>query len=364
MNTGNIRRHAQEIFQAGLHAVDPKKAIIQQLSLKGSILNVGDRSYDLDAFEHIYVVGAGKAGALMAQAIEEILADRITCGIITVKYQHTLTTRRIELREAGHPVPDQAGVNNADKILKLIKSATDNDLVICLLSGGGSALLPGPAEGITLQAKQQVTELALSCGASIQEINAIRKHISSVKGGQLAQVAYPATVITLILSDVIGDRLDVIASGPTTPDSSTFQDCLNILDKYQLLEKIPVSVRDRLLSGASGTISETPKQDDAFFDRTQNLIIASNLRAIEAAAGKAKELGYHTLILSGFIEGETKEAAKVHAAILKEIFHSANPLARPACVISGGETTVTIRGNGRGEEIRNLCWPGRSRLRG
>ena len=204
----------------------------------------------------------------------------------------------------------------------------------------------------------------LRCGASIQEINAIRKHISSVKGGRLAQIASPATLVTLILSDVIGDRLDVIASGPTTPDSSTFQDCLEILHKYQLLEQIPNSVRERLLSGANGQFPETPKQEDASFDRTQNLIVASNTLGIEAAAVKAKELGFHTQILSGFIEGETKEVAKVHAAILKEIVHSGNPLPRPACVISGGETTVTIRGNGLGGRNQEFVLAGAMEIEG
>ena len=364
MNTESLRSHAREIFDAGLLAADPKRAIFRYVSLVGTVLHVADKSYDLNRFEHIYVVGAGKAGALMAQGIEEILADRITCGIVTVKYHHTLPTQRIELREAGHPVPDQAGVKNADKMLQLLKTASDKDLIICLLSGGGSALLPCPAEGITIQEKQQVTELVLRCGASIQEINAIRKHISSVKGGRLAQISSPATLVTLILSDVIGDRLGVIASGPTTPDSSTFQDCLEILHKYQLLEQIPNSVRERLLSGANGQFPETPKQEDASFDRTQNLIVASNTLGIEAAAVKAKELGFHTQILSGFIEGETKEVAKVHAAILKEIVHSGNPLPRPACVISGGETTVTIRGNGLGGRNQEFVLAGAMEIEG
>ena len=364
MSTERLRDHAREIFDAGLQAVDPKKAIFNQLSLKGSILNVGDRVYDLDAFEHIYVVGAGKAGALMAQGIESLLGERISGGIVMVKYDHVLPTKKIELRQAGHPVPDENGVEGTCRLLERVRRAKANDLIICLLSGGGSALLLKPAEGIALSEKQTVTGLLLRSGAAIHEMNTIRKHISSVKGGQLARIAYPATLISLVVSDVIGDSLDVIASGPTYPDSSTFQDSLKIIDKYSITEQVPISIRNLLNRGAEGRIPETPKPEDPVFEKTHHLIVANNTLALQAAADKARTLGYHTMILSGMIEGETKEAAKEHASILKQILHSSNPLHQPACVISGGETTVTVNGNGLGGRNQEFVLAGAIEIAG
>jgi hydroxypyruvate reductase len=259
-----------------------------------------------------------------------------------------LPTNTITLHEAGHPVPDEAGVAGTDRIVRLLESSTEHDLVICLISGGGSALLPAPAEGITLQQKQEVTKLLLNCGATINEINTIRKHISAIKGGQLARIAYPSTLVTLILSDVIGDPLDVIASGPTVPDSQTFSDCMNVLNMYDIADKIPKPILNRIQKGIHGEILDTPKEGDPVFEHTQNLVIASNALAAYAASQKAKGLNYNTMILSTFVEGETKEVAKVHTAIIKEILHSGTPLPSPACLITGGETTVTIRGKGLG----------------
>jgi glycerate 2-kinase len=348
MNTETLRQHAQDIFQAGLQAVDPIQAIKRYVSLDGETLHIGEASYDLDVYKQIYVVGGGKAGASMSQAIEEILGERVKQGIVNVKYDHLLPTNTITLHEAGHPVPDEAGVAGTQRIIQLLQSSTEYDLVICLISGGGSALLPAPAEGITLQEKQAVTKLLLNCGATINEINTIRKHISAIKGGQLARIAYPSTLVTLILSDVIGDPLDVIASGPTVPDSQTFHECLALLKKYELVDDVPKPVLNRIQQGVAGDIPDTPKTGDPVFERTQNLIIASNALAAHAAAQKAEDLEYNTMILSTFVEGETKEVAKVHTAILKEILHSGSPLPLPACIITGGETTVTIRGQGLG----------------
>jgi len=343
-----LRQHAREIFQAGLRAVDPIAAIRRYIQRDGATLTVGSTRYDLDAYRHIYVIGGGKAGASMAQAMEEILGHRITAGWVNVKYAHLAPTSIITLHEAGHPVPDQAGAHGVRQIIRLLEHAGANDLVICLISGGGSALLPAPAEGISLEEKQAVTSLLLRCGATIQEINTVRKHISAIKGGQLARIAAPAIMISLMLSDVIGDPLDTIASGPTVPDTFSFADCLKIFEKFHLLAQLPRSVCDYVMRGVRGEIPDTPKSGDPMFEKTQNLIIASNIQAAQAAAEHARTLGYHSLILSASIEGETKEVAKVHAAILKEIMQSGNPLSRPACVISGGETTVTIQGNGLG----------------
>jgi hydroxypyruvate reductase len=280
----------------------------------------------------------------MAQAVEKILGKRITSGLINVKHGHTVKLSRIEQNECGHPVPDESGVRGAQRIAAIARDATAKDLVICLISGGASALMPLPASPITLGEKQATTNLLLACGASIHEINAVRKHISAIKGGQLAALASPAKVISLILSDVIGDNLDVIGSGPTSPDASTFVMARGVFEKYGIWNKVPRAVRVRLDSGAAGEIPETPKA----LKNVENLIIGSNRIALDAAAEKAKELGFKPLILSSSIEGETREIAGMHAAIAREIRQSGRPLKPPVCIISGGETTVTIRGKGKG----------------
>lgn len=343
-----LRRDALEIFKAGLAAVAPGFAVAKHLKRKNQTLYAGDKKFNLDALDKIYVIGAGKAGAAMAAAVEEILGDGIAAGLVNVKYGHTEKLRNIRINEAGHPVPDAAGLKGAQEMVKLLEQATANDLVICLISGGGSALLPLPADGISLSEKQEVTKQLLACGASIDEINMVRKHISKIKGGQLARLVYPAALIALILSDVVGDPLDAIASGPTAPDRSTFAEAEEILQRYELWDEIPGSVRNYLEKGIDGEIPETPKEDDEIFSKTVNLIVGNNTQAVLAAKQKAEELGYHSLILSSFIEGETKDVARVHAALAREIVNTGHPVTSPACVISGGETTVTLRGNGKG----------------
>ncbi|PID56639.1 glycerate kinase [candidate division KSB3 bacterium] len=343
-----LRDHAKEIFQAGLRAVDPVDAIKKFVRLEGETLHVASSSYVLSDFEHLYVVGGGKAGAAMAGALEDILGERITAGWVNVKYEHLAPTKIVTVHEAGHPVPDEAGVAGTRKLIEMIEPCTEKDLVICVISGGGSALLPAPVAGISLKEKQAVTTSLLRCGATIHEMNTIRKHISALKGGQLARIVSPASLISLMISDVVGDPLDTIASGPSVPDEHSFTECLAILDTYGIRSEIPASVLDRLMKGEAGEIADTPKPGDPLFEKTQNVIVAGNALAAQAAAVKAEELGYRTLILATGIEGETREVAKVHAAILREICRSGNPLAPPACLISGGETTVTIQGDGLG----------------
>ena len=312
------------------------------------MLSVDQQAYDLKAFRHIYVVGAGKAGGLMAAALESILGDRLTGGVVNVKYGHTVPVHRIELIEAGHPIPDDAGVQGAARIVRLLESLDEEDLVFCVLSGGGSALMPLPVAGITLEEKQAVTGLMLDCGATINQMNTVRKHISQMKGGHLARLASPATVISLILSDVIGDPLDVIASGPTVPDPSTFADCRAIMTRYQLENTIPASVIRHMQEGEEGRNPETPKPGDPVFKCVQNVLIATSRQALEAARTEAEHRGYHPLILSSSIDGETREIARMYTAIAREIRTSGHPVPPPACIISGGETTVTIRGKGKG----------------
>ncbi len=348
MNEKTLRRHALQIFRAALQAADPVQAVLRHCSVEGSVFRAGKRRYRLDAFKNIYVIGAGKASAAMAQAVEKLLGRRITGGSVTVKYGHGAPLRRVRIQEASHPVPDDAGVAGAVRIAEIARHAGPDDLVICLISGGASALTPLPSAPMTLAEKQATTRLLLDCGADIKEINTVRKHLSDFKGGQLARLAAPATLVSLMLSDVIGDPLDAIGSGPTVADTTTFAAARAILEHYELLGKAPRAVVERIERGVAGDIPDTPKPDDPAFERTHNLIVGSNRMAVEAAREKAKALGYRTLVLSTMIEGETRDVARVHAAIAREIQDSGQPLRPPACVISGGETTVTIRGKGLG----------------
>jgi len=348
----NLKAEARQIFEAGLKAVDPKVAVKRFMALKGNNLQIGEKEIDLKKFNHVWAIGAGKGSAAMAQAVEEILGDRLSGGLVVVKYDHLAPLEKIRLREAGHPAPDESGWRATRELAELVAKMDRKSLLVFLLSGGGSALLPMPVEGITLEEKMATTNLLLKSGASIAEMNIIRKHLSQIKGGQLARLANPATLVSLILSDVVGDSLDVIASGPTVGDPSTFQDCRVVLDRYSLSEKLPSSVRFYLEAGLRGEVPETPKPNDPIFSGSYTTLVGNNLQALKAAAEKAKMLGYHTLILSSMIEGDTTEAAGFHSALLREIVRSGHPVAPPACLISGGETTVVVRGKGKGG--RNL----------
>jgi glycerate 2-kinase len=332
-----LRDHALSIFEAALAAADPGGAVTRRLE-----------RLDASRFRKIFVIGAGKAAASMAKAAEGVFGRRIAAGLVNVKDGHTAKLRRIEINECGHPVPDERGVAGARRIAEIAASAGKDDLVVCLISGGASALLPLPAEPVTLEEKQEVTRLLLASGANIHEINAVRKHISDIKGGRLARLAAPAAVEALLLSDVVGDSLDVIGSGPTAPDASTFTAATDILARYGLIDRVPETVSERLARGTLGEIPETPKPGDPIFRRVKNTIVGSNRLALRAAARKARALGYRTLVLASEVEGETREIARMHAAIAREIARTGQPVAPPACVITGGETTVTLRGDGLG----------------
>jgi len=350
-HTGHLetmRQHAMEIFQAALKAVDPVEAILRHVKRVDDGLQVGEHRFVFKDYDRILVVGAGKAGAPMARALEDLLGDNIADGVIVVKEGHGLPLEHVRIHEASHPVPDERGIRGAEEILSLVKGAGERDLVLCLISGGGSALLVAPAEGVTLEDKQAVTRLLLACGADIHEINTIRKHLSRAKGGGLARFAYPTTVVSLILSDVIGDDLNVIASGPAVPDTSTFEDTRRVLEKYDIQDRMPASVQSRIQQGLVGDIEETPKVGDAVFQKCYTELVGTNIQALKAAGQQAEELGYQTLILSSTVEGEAREVVKVLTAIAKEVRDSGNPLSAPACILCGGETTVTIRGDGKG----------------
>jgi glycerate 2-kinase len=341
-------RHARDIWQAALAAGDVEPLIHRSLQLHGSRLVAGDRSWDLDARRRVIVLGCGKAGAAMARAVEAILGDRIAEGFVVVKDGYTSPTRRVRLAEAGHPVPDARGQAAAARLLALAEGASLDDLVVVLISGGGSALTPAPVSGVTLEEKQTLTGLLLAAGATIDELNAVRKHLSRFKGGQLARAASPAPVLTVILSDVIGDPLDVIASGPTAPDPTTFADALAILTRRGLLERVPASVRARLEAGARGEADETPKPGDPIFARVTHRIVGNNALVVDAAATRARALGYEPHVLTRELQGEAREVAA-------DLIARARRLSPPACLIAGGETTVTVRGAGRGGRCQEFA---------
>jgi len=349
------KKTLEDIFTAGVKAVDPERAVQKYVRRQGNQLFVGDCSYILDTYRRIFLIGAGKGTAPMAKALEDILGERLTKGLIIVKYGHGIPLEKTQILEAAHPIPDDAGLRATEELLKLAQECTKEDLILCAFSGGGSALLPAPLFPITLDQKQATTRLLLECGATIDEINAIRKHLSRSKGGWLAKEAYPATIVSLLLSDVIGDRLDVIASGPTVPDESTYSDCIEIIDRYKISDRLPKSVTDYFIKGAAGSLPETPKPGDPVFSNVQNLIVGNNRKSLLAAQERALSLGYNTIILSSQIEGEAREVARVFGAIGKEISQANLPISPPACIIAGGETTVTIQGRGKGGRSQELA---------
>ena len=342
------RHDAKTIFEAALEASDPALAIGRHLRLERETLWAGQRPYDLSQHGKIYVIGAGKATAKMAFALEEVLGEGLAGGLVIVKPGYTVRLRAVEIVEAGHPIPDQSGIDGTNRIIDLLTRVGEKDLVICLVSGGASTLLCCPSDGLSLQDKQKTTEVLLSCGAKIQEVNAIRKHISKVKGGRLAELARPATVLSLILSDVIGDPIDHIGSGPTAPDSTSFSDCLSVIDRYGIATMIPLPVKKLLEKGAAGDIAETPKAGAPVFDKVQNLLVGNNRSALSAAKERAEALGYQTVTLSNSIEGEARKVAIEHSAIAKDLRLDRTRVRWPVCIISGGETTVTVQGRGLG----------------
>ncbi|MBI2152674.1 MAG: glycerate kinase [Candidatus Rokubacteria bacterium] len=339
-----LRETGLQIFRAALRAGDAGPLVTRALG-----------SVDLSRHRRVLVVGAGKASGAMARALEGVLGDRISDGLVVVKDGYTAPTRRIKLVEAGHPIPDERGLSAASEILTLAGSAGADDLVIVLISGGGSALTPCPAPPITLREKQALTRLFLAAASTINELNAVRKHCSLFKGGRLAQAASPAPVLALILSDVIGDPLDVIASGPTAPDQTTYSEALAILDRFGLRAKAPRAVVEHLERGARGGIPETPKADNPLFRNVQNIVIGNNSLVVQAAVREAEGLGFHTHVLTRSLRGEARETAKEFVRLAQEIRRSGKPAAPPACLIAGGETTVTVKGKGRGGRCQEFA---------
>jgi hydroxypyruvate reductase len=329
------RAAAKAIWQAALSAADVRPLVHQA-------------RHALPPTGGIAVVGCGKASGAMAAALEEIAGDRIADGLVVVKDGYAVPTRRVRLVEAGHPVPDARGEAAGRQILERLRGAREGDVVVVLISGGGSALMPAPAPPVTLEEKRTVTRLLLGAGATINELNAVRKHLSLIKGGQLARAAAPARVVTLVLSDVIGDPLDVISSGPTAPDSSTFADAVSVLQRRQVWNAVPDTVRRRLQAGARGEIEETPKPGDPIFTRVSHHVIGNNALVTDAAVARAAALGYQPTLLTRSLEGEARDVAR-------DLIARARALSPPACLIAAGETTVTVRGAGRGGRCQELA---------
>jgi glycerate 2-kinase len=346
------------ILQAAIQAVDPLDAVARNVQLQGDRLTIGDSSYNLNQHPRLFAVGAGKAGEPMAQAIHTILADRITAGVVVVKEgyrQEDAQIGPIKILEAGHPLPDERGRQGSEKIISLLQDTRPDDLVLCLISGGGSALMVSPVPGVTLSDLQEMTQVLLACGADIYEINSLRKHLEQLKGGKLARLAQPAKVATLILSDVVGDPLNVIASGPTVPDPFTFEQAFSVLSRYGIIDQVPRSIVDTLEKGRRGEMPENLKPGDPIFENVDHTMIGSNYQAAKAALDQAAGEGFQSLLLSTYLQGEAGHMGRVFAAIARQIDKDGHPLPRPACLIAGGETTVVIQGDGLGGRNQEMA---------
>jgi len=343
-------------LEVAIESANPYKLVKKHVRLEDSNLIIDGEEFSLNKYKNVLVVGGGKAVGAMAEALEDILGDRIKEGLVNIltgtagRYR----TRKIKLNEAGHPIPNLSGMAGAKCMLEMVEKSKKEDLIICLISGGGSAMMTLPARGISIEDKQKLTKLLLLSGANINEINTVRKHLSMFKGGQLAKAASPATIVSLILSDVVGDPIDSIASGPTAPDPTTYRDAIEILRKYDLWDKAPETIKNVLENGLAGILPETPKPDDPIFENVRNIVVGNNLMACKAARDRLKNLGFKTLILTTRMQGESREVGMFLGSIAKEISSSGNPHPPPAAIVIGGETTVTVRGRGLGGRNQEL----------
>ncbi|HEX2054983.1 MAG TPA: glycerate kinase [Nitrospiraceae bacterium] len=367
MRIGLPQARARSIFarllKAALEAVDPYRAVLRETKIRNHTLLVGPYRYPLSRYRRIVAIGAGKASARMAQGLERVLGEKLDSGLVVVKYGHRLATETVRVIEAAHPVPDRAGLEAGRRLLDFAGALTEHDLLIVLLSGGASSLLPVPAAGLSLADKQETTQLLLRSGATIQEINTVRKHLSSLKGGRLA-AATKAHVVTLALSDVIGDDLGTIGSGPTAPDDTTFAEAWAIIRKYRLGAAIPRVVRRHLLQGMQGRREETPPSGSPVFRHVRHHVIGSNSMAVEAAARAAGRSGLRTIVVTSSLTGEAKEVAKVFGAVGREIVGAGRPLRPPCCFMAGGELTVTVSGHGRGGRAQEFALAAVSEIAG
>jgi glycerate-2-kinase len=346
------RALALQSLQYAVNKVDPTHLLNAKIQVQKGILKIENHQYNLSEFSHVYIVGGGKASGKMAQAMEELLGPHLTAGVVIVPYGAKQKTRLIKIQEANHPVPDQNGVEGTKQIVSIAEQAGVDDLLICLLSGGGSSLMPFPKNGVSLQDKQEITSAILKSGAPITQVNIVRKHLSEFKGGWLAKKAFPATVLNLVLSDVMGDPLDSIASGPTVPDNSTFSDAKAVLENYHLWDKAPVSIQNLLADGIAGKVDETPKPNDTAFHKVHNIIIGNNKTAATAAIEYLSSKGLNTVLLPNLMEGEARE---VGAALSQFACSDKLPFPKPVGIVAGGETTVTVKGTGKGGRNQELA---------
>ncbi|HDT13054.1 MAG TPA: glycerate kinase [Candidatus Aminicenantes bacterium] len=345
---GGFPEDAEAIWRAALAAVDPWNLVRAGVDRRGDVIRVQDREYDLSAYERVFIISFGKAGAAMGEALAEILDERLTSGLVVVPWPVGQEASRLEYLEAAHPVPDARSVEAARRVIEVAERAGEKDLLFVCISGGGSSLLTLPAESVALDKKRRLTEDLLRAGATINELNVVRKHLSGIKGGQLARAAYPATVVTLAISDVVGDDLGTIASGPTHWDASTFADARSILECYGLWDGASALVRARIEDGQAGRVPETLKEGDPVFGRVATLVVGDNMTALRAAKHEAEKRGFEAIFLSSSDSGEARRTAAGYAAFVTELACSASSLPRPLCLLAGGELTVTVKGRGRG----------------
>ena len=359
----HVRTMLKQLLRAGLDAADPESAVRRDVRVRNNRLRVGTREYDLTGFSRIVCIGAGKASGAMAAALERQLGSRLEGGLIVVNDGHVGRTKRIQLIEARHPVPDHRSEKAARRMIRLLESLSERDLVLMVLSGGASSLLAAPAVGLTLKEKQLTTRLLLQSGAAIQEINMVRKHLSGIKGGYLA-AATTASVMTLILSDVPGDDPATIGSGPMAPDPSTFADAKRVLDTYGIRNRIPLAVRRHVDRGVQGRIPDTPKPGEALFSRVQHHVIGNNQAVIGSMAKRAKALGLRPLILTTTLSGEAREIGALFGNLARDMHGSGNPVRPPACLLAGGELTVTVNGKGIGGRAQEFALAAATSLAG
>jgi len=347
-STDRLKDNARQIFSSALEGANPQKAVNSSLHLEGNSLRLNDKSYNLDDYKEILVSGVGNYSVHMSQAVEKILGERIDRGMVLTRYTLGFTLEKVEAIEAGFPIPDQSGVTGTKKLKAFLEAAGDDTLLILLISKGAPSLATAPVEGVNLAEKLKTTSLLRKSGADIRELYAVQKHLSTSKGGQIAKAGYPATMPTLILSDLLEDDLSLICSGLTVPDETTYEEAREVLQKYELIDRLPKTVLEHIEAGVEGLRDETPKPGDKIFDKVDNVIVASNSISLKSAQETARELGYNSTVFPSFLKGEAKEMGTRFGELVKQVKTAGKPVSPPACLIFGGETTVTKKGRGRG----------------
>jgi hydroxypyruvate reductase len=354
------REEILQLLESTLEAISPERVLQGQVKREGSRLSIGERIYPLTD-RKVFLLGVGKASAAMAQAMEPILGDRLTAGVVVTRYGCAVPTETVRVCEGGHPIPDENGLLGAQALCRLAKEAREEDLVLCLISGGGSALLPIPAWGLSLEDLQAVTQALLGCGAAIEAVNTVRRHLSAVQGGQLARKIDPAKTVSLFLSDVVGNALEAIASGPTVPDPTTFADARTVLKRFSLWEKVPASVRRHIEAGVQGEIPETPKPGDPVFKNAQTVVLADNEAATEAMRRAGERRGYRVQCLSDAVSGEARDVGRSLGRIARDVAPSTQDR---TLIVAGGETTVTLDRSGKGGRNQEVALSAALRLEG